>query len=59
MKFLTVSEAAAILQISKYTLYKWSEAGKIPSRKFGTKCLRFLYSDLEEFSRNTSTGATP
>ena len=60
MEFLTVDEAAKVLKITKHTVYKWAEAGKIPSRKFGPKCLRFLFSDLEEFTRNQShtKGAT-
>jgi excisionase family DNA binding protein len=51
-EFLTVEEAAKMLRLSKQTIYKWSEQGKIPCRKFGPKCLRFLFSDLEEFTRN-------
>jgi excisionase family DNA binding protein len=54
MEFLTVVEAAAILKINKFTLYRWAEKGLIPSRRFSSRCLRFLYSDLEEFSRNKS-----
>lgn len=56
MEFLTVTEAAKILRISKSTLYKWSETGKVPSRKFGRKTLRFLAEDLEKCSRTELTG---
>ncbi len=56
MEFLTVTEAAAILRINKFTLYKWSKSGKIPSRSFGKNTLRFLASDLEEFTRPDLNG---
>jgi len=58
MEFLTVQEASVILRISVSTLYKWSERGIVPSRKFGKRTLRFLASDLELFSRNELTGVT-
>jgi excisionase family DNA binding protein len=54
MNYLTVSEAAEILRINKYTVYKWCETGRLPVRKFG-KSLRFLESELEEFSRPQKT----
>ena len=53
--FLNVEQAAEMLQINKFTLYRWSEQGKIPSRKFGARTLRFLFSDIEEFTRKAVT----
>jgi excisionase family DNA binding protein len=56
MEFLTVNEAAKLLRISVSTLYRWSETGVVPSRKFGGHTLRFLDSDIEEFTRPKSAG---
>jgi excisionase family DNA binding protein len=51
MKFkglLTVREAAESLRLSKYTLYRLCEKGKIPYLKLG-RGLRFKAQDLEEW----------
>ncbi len=55
MEFLTVTEAAKILRITKKTLYKWSASGKVPTRKFGKRTLRFLAEDLEKLTRTELT----
>ena len=51
MEFLNVTQAAKILGINKFTLYRWSESGKIPSRRIGTKLLRFCIEDIEAFTQ--------
>ena len=58
MELLTVGEAATILHITKGTLYKWSQRGIIKSRKLNGSTLRFLPSDIEEFTNQSSTGVT-
>jgi excisionase family DNA binding protein len=51
MEYLTVLEVAEILQVNKFTIYRWSKSGKIPSRVIGGRVLRFLASDIEAFTR--------
>ena len=48
---LTLDEAAAFLKISKSTLYKLLESGRLPARKIG-RAWRFNRSDLEIWLRN-------
>jgi excisionase family DNA binding protein len=45
---LTISEVAKKLKMSKSTLYKYSEQGKIPSFKIGT-CRRFFEDEIDDF----------
>ena len=52
---LTVSDVSKMLQMSKSAVYKYAEAGKIPSIKIGS-CLRFTESQINDFlSVNTKT----
>ncbi len=43
---LTIEEAAALLKVSKSTLYKLVESGRVPARKLGRRW-RFSRVDLE------------
>lgn len=45
-KLLTVSEVAEILRLNRFTIYRMSERGRLPSVKIG-KALRFRQSDLD------------
>jgi PTS system nitrogen regulatory IIA component len=45
---LTIKDVAKVLQISTSTVYKYAEAGKIPSIKIGT-ARRFIESDIDKY----------
>ncbi len=45
---LTLDEAAALLRLSRYTLYKMAAAGRIPAMKAGRQW-RFSRRDLHEW----------
>lgn len=50
MNLLTVKEAAALLRVSRSTLYCLLKTGKLPFITVGSsKGYRFSLSDLEEF----------
>lgn len=51
-QILTIAELAKLLQMSKSTVYKYAEAGKIPSFKIGTS-LRFLEKEITDFIQKT------
>jgi len=50
MKFLNVKEAAALLKISRRTLYSLVEQRRIPYRKAGRRVL-FFESELIEWTK--------
>ena len=52
-KILTVSEVALLLQISKSSVYKYAEAGKIPYFKLNGTQLRFLENEISDFIQKT------
>lgn len=52
--FLTVSESADYLRITKGTLYQWIHFKKIPSRKHGRKRV-FLKDELEAWSQSNGS----
>ncbi len=53
--YLTLREAAKILQVSTGWLYRRVEAGKIPHRKIG-RMIRFKRSDIDELMDAHKTG---
>jgi len=55
---LNVSDVAKLLQLSKSSIYKYAETGKIPSIKIGTN-LRFTETQLDNYlSKNTKVSKT-
>ena len=48
--WLSVEEIAKHLNISKETVYRWLERGKIPAHKVG-KLWRFQASEIDEWVR--------
>jgi excisionase family DNA binding protein len=46
--FLTVNEAAKVLRVSRRTVYRLVETGKMPANKVGRR-LRISRAGLEEF----------
>jgi PTS system nitrogen regulatory IIA component len=51
-QILTITELAKLLQMSKSTVYKYAEQGKIPSFKIGTS-LRFLENEINDYIKKT------
>jgi excisionase family DNA binding protein len=49
-KLLTVKEAAQMLGVSKYTLYGWTSARKVPFCKAGS-LLRFDLEELKSWTK--------
>jgi excisionase family DNA binding protein len=55
---LNVSDVAKLFQLSKSSIYKYAETGKIPFIKIGTN-LRFTETQLDNFlSKNTKVSKT-
>ena len=54
---LTLDEAASFLKLSKSTLYKMLEAGRVPARKLGRRW-RFRRADLEEWMRSSNDSSS-
>ncbi len=48
MNLINVTEAAEMLRLSKYTIYKYSSQGILPKVKIGNR-VSFRSTDLEEF----------
>ena len=47
--FLTIKEIAEKLKVSQRQVYRWIEAGKLKTFKFGKKVYRIAESDLFKF----------
>ena len=55
-RFLSLTEAAEYLCISKTTLWRWSKDGKIPKgEKFGGRCPYWTKAQLDSFVRTRKT----
>jgi putative molybdopterin biosynthesis protein len=50
---LTPEEAAQILKISRYTVYKLIERGEIPARRLGNRKIRIDYDSLMQYLQGT------
>lgn len=50
-EYYTVSEAAALLNISRATIWRWIEAGKLPAYRLGPKNIRIKKEDLKAVIR--------
>lgn len=44
---LTVAEAAAALNVSRATVWRWIDAGKLPAYRAGAKTIRIRREDLD------------
>lgn len=53
---MTLAEVASVLRVSKITVWRYTESGKLPAYKFG-RDLRVKKSELETFieSRRKTT----
>ena len=58
-RLLTVKEAAEILRVTEWTIYRLMKRGQLPFVKVGKRFTRIRRRDLEAFlDRNTFTGGT-
>lgn len=48
-RLLTVSEAAAHLQVARNTVYRMVRRQELPAVRVGSRCLRFRRPDLERY----------
>lgn len=53
-EFLTIDEVKEMLKVSKHTLYRYINAGKLKAYKLG-KEFRIDKKDFEEFLKNIKT----
>jgi excisionase family DNA binding protein len=56
--WFTVEQIAAHLQVSKETVYRWLDRGKIPAHRVG-KQWRFLVSEVDEWVRRGEATENP
>lgn len=56
IEWFTVEEAAHYLRVSKRTIYKWSNCGKLPVYLIGDhRYRRYKKTDLDNLPRRTDT----
>ncbi len=48
MKLLRPDEAATLLSVSKWTIYRWVDEGKLKATKLGPGCLRIFSDSITE-----------
>lgn len=47
-EYLTVAEAAALLKVSKSTIWRWIEKGTLPAYRVGSRGVRLKRAQLEQ-----------
>ena len=47
-QLLRVNEAALILNVSRWTVYRWVEEGKLSATKIGKQSLRVIGNSIEK-----------
>ena len=57
-KFYTVAEAAKLLKVSRQTIYRLIDEGKLPAVRL-KRCLRIQEKDLREFIKRHKEGGFP
>lgn len=43
---LTAADIGRLLNVSKATVYRWSEEGRLPHLKLGEKCIRYEETEV-------------
>ena len=56
-QLLTVQDVAKLLQLSDQTVRRYIKLGRLRSRKINKRDIRLTEDDVQEFMRQTSTGA--
>ena len=55
-RLLRPEEAANFLSVSKWTIYRWIEEGRLKATKVGPGCLRIFSESIEDLvEKNTIT----
>jgi excisionase family DNA binding protein len=58
--YLTVDDVAAILKVSKRTVWRWSATGQMPAaHKLAGTTYRWVQADIEEWQRKLAREAAP
>lgn len=47
-EYLTVAEAAALLKVSKSTIWRWIDAGTLPAYRVGSRGVRLKRAEVEQ-----------
>ena len=47
-QLLRVNEAAAVLNVSRWTVYRWVEEGKLSGTKIGKQSLRVIGNSVDK-----------
>ena len=47
-QLLRVTEAAAVLNVSRWTVYRWVEEGKLSATKIGKQSLRVMGNSVDK-----------
>jgi excisionase family DNA binding protein len=50
-EFYTVSEAARVLDVSRTTIWRWIDIGKLPAYRVGGRTIRIRREDVETMRR--------
>jgi excisionase family DNA binding protein len=50
--FLHYSDVAELLGVDKRTVQRWVAEGRLKSARFGTRTVRFLREDVDQFVRD-------
>lgn len=53
VRYLTASEAAALLSVSEATVRRKVASGDIPAKRFSERCLRIPASELQKYIRES------
>ena len=53
--FLWVGEVADVLAVSRWTIYRWVEEGRLEGTKIGRGSLRVFRTSLERLVQNNKT----
>jgi len=50
-ELLTVAEAAALLKVTRHTIYRWITEGRLPAVRYSRRVLRLRREDLAELAQ--------
>lgn len=53
-EFLTTSEVMSMLRVSRSTLLRWVDDGRLAATRLGPRALRFRRSDVDDFVARAS-----
>ena len=55
-EFLTVREAADLLRVSRPTIWRWIDAGRLPAVRLGPRSIRVRRADLRRLEQHARVG---